>query len=189
VPTNRVIPELDAIMPLYLSEELSPRFSRAKATSGFNERRQVEAEAREEVGRVAVEDWEAGGRDKGLERVLESDEVGLEGVSVRGRTRKEVRQAAIEAFDEQLERVRKEVKAARREGKVYDWSAEGGVNSAKATGEVVAVGDGWLQGEKGRKVEVSRARKERKERRTLAKLENLRLEEGRNMVVPKDVRA
>ncbi|KAK4689099.1 hypothetical protein P7C73_g1008, partial [Tremellales sp. Uapishka_1] len=174
-PSDRSDPELDSLMPLYLSEELSPRFSRAKATEGWNVRRSQEKQEREAFASDAVSKWEASGRDTGLKEVLELDQIGLEGVSVRGRTRKEVREAALAEFDADVVSKKKEVREARKEGRVYDWEGETGAT--------------WLEGEKGVKKEISKARRDRKERRMLQKLAGLKLHEGKNTFVPPELRA
>lgn len=159
-------------MPLYLSEELSPRFSRAKKTRGWNERRLAEAEERERIGREAVNAWEAGGRDTALASVL--PEAGLEGVTIRSRTRKEVREAAVAAYDAELAGKKVEVREARRGEKIYDYKVGKWRN---------------IPGGKTAKADLKRKRKVARAKRLEVRLSNLKLEEGRNMVVPADARA
>lgn len=160
-------------MPLFLSEELSPRFSRAKKTAGFNARREALAIEREEAARIAVEEWEAGGRDAALTEILGREGAeSLEGVHIRGRTRAEVRDAALANWDAEQERTRRGVKEARRLGKTWDTEL----------GE-------WVDGEQGIQREKKKERKERKEGKMLKRMEGLRLEQGRNTVVPPSLRA
>ncbi|KAI5451954.1 hypothetical protein NCC49_001254 [Naganishia albida] len=94
---SSVQPTVDAFMPLYLTEELSPRFSRAKATKGYNLRRQMEALEREAHARDEVAEWRERGGDSGLEGALAA--VGLDGLAIRSRTSREVREAAEKEFD------------------------------------------------------------------------------------------
>jgi large subunit ribosomal protein L24 len=154
-------------MPLYLSEELSPRFSRAKKTKGWNDRREVAILEREETAKAAVAAWEAQGRDKGLKEVL--SEVGLEGIRLRGRTRKEIREAALAEYDLAAEGVKAEVKDARRRGRV--WQSEGGEGF-------------WVEGEKGERLARKQHRKELSTQKAERRMERLTLAETRNTVVP-----
>ncbi|KAJ9128334.1 hypothetical protein QFC24_000627 [Naganishia onofrii] len=91
-----VEPNVDALMPLYLTEELSPRFSRAKATKGYNLRRQAEVQEKTAHATGQVRQWRKSGGDTGLEGALAA--VGLDGVSLRARTSKEVREAAEQEY-------------------------------------------------------------------------------------------
>jgi large subunit ribosomal protein L24 len=166
-------PSIDTVMPLYLSEELSPRFSRAKRTKGWNDRRQVLLRERDEAARAAVEAWEASGRDRVLSDVL--SQVGLEGVTVRGRTRKEVREAALAEFDEASQGVRAEVRDARAKGRVWQEGSDG---------------EGyWVEGPKGERLARKQGRKQLRKEKLETRLENLELEPERNVVVPPSARA
>jgi large subunit ribosomal protein L24 len=166
-------------MPLYLSEELSPRFSRAKQTRGWNERRLQEQAERVEIGRLAVEEWEAGGRDKALKDLVSDGNVGLEGVSIRSRTRQEVRDAAMAEYDEEVAEKKKAIQHARKMGLKWDRHVEEWVALPEPT---------VMEGGQQHKAAVKRERKERRADRLEQKLEELRLEEGRNMVLPPDLR-
>jgi large subunit ribosomal protein L24 len=168
-PTQRAQPAMQAGMPLYLSEELSPRFSRAKKQAGWTARRTAEAEARAQAVKEAVDAWAAAGKDKGLSEVLGNELVQLQGVQIRPRTETEVADAAAQAFDEEIRLARREVKYHAAAGRVFK------------DGE-------WVEGEKGIKLAAKRARKERKARKTLERLEKLTLEEAKNQVVPPDLR-
>lgn len=171
-PDARRAPIMQAAMPLYLGEELSPRFSRAKQQRGWTERRLAEAEARERAVQTTLEEWEKNGRDKGITELLSHPMVGLEGVHIRPRTREEIRQAAAMAFDEEVRIAKRSMASATAAGKVYDYDA----------GE-------WREGAKGEKLEKKRSRKARKERKVLARLEALTLSEEKNQFVPPDVAA
>ncbi|BEI81380.1 hypothetical protein CcaverHIS002_0205400 [Cutaneotrichosporon cavernicola] len=168
-PNARAQGALQAAMPLYLSEELSPRFSRAKKQSGWTARRTAEAEARAVAVKAAVDAWVASGKDKGLSELLSNDLINLAGVQIRPRTENEVGEVAGRAFDEEIRLARREVKHHAAAGRVFK--------------------DGqWVAGDKGIKLEAKRARKERKARKTLERLQSLTLEDAKNQVVPPDVR-
>ncbi|WVQ64638.1 uncharacterized protein L199_002805 [Kwoniella botswanensis] len=150
---------VDLLMPLYLSEELSPRFGKYKTYKAYRARREVEELERQRAGKEAVEEWVMNGKDKGLKEIMDLDEIGLEGVFLKPRTRKEVRDSAITEFDLQNELTRKEVNMNVREGRLYDTE----------------LGD-WFNGPKADNIERKRERKERKERKALERLERLKLE-------------
>ncbi|WRT63491.1 uncharacterized protein IL334_000396 [Kwoniella shivajii] len=150
---------VDLLMPLYLSEELSPRFAKSKTYKAYKARREFEELERSSIGKSAVEDWEASGRDRNLKEAMELEEVGLEGVFLKPRTRKEVRDAAITEFDVDNESMRKEVNLAVREGKIWD----------RENGE-------WIDGPKAENIARKRARRARKERKAVERLASLKLE-------------
>lgn len=174
-PSARHDPLVEAAMPLYLGEELSPRFSRAKKQRGWRLRRELEESHRVQKAKSDVDAWEAGGRDEGIEEVLDLDIVGLDGVKIRNRTRKEVREAALSEVDEEIKAARQMTERARAAGQVF-------LQQQGVDGE-------WVDGPKGLDLARRRARKERKERRTLKKLANLSLQERKNQVIPPDLRA
>ena len=127
VPFDSLSADVDSMMPLYLSEELSPRFSRAKATKGWNLARAAEKEEREVFGAKAVQAWREGGKDAGIQGTLER--VGLGGVTVRGRTSKEVREAARSDYDNALFERSRIARMAKRAGGTFDvvndrWKVE-----------------------------------------------------------------
>lgn len=162
---------VQSMMPLYLSEELSPRFSRAKQTRGWNERRALERALRAGVQHEALAEWEAGGRDAGLGEVLGLDIAGLEGVPIRARTRKEIRDAVAAEFDDEVAAARAGTARARAAGQLWDAQA----------GE-------WAEGPQGTNLERKRSRKDRKARKIIERLERLSLQDAPNQVVPKDLR-
>ncbi len=157
-------------MPLFLSEELGPRFSRAKRTQAWNDRRTALQRERTTAVRQAVKDWEAGGRDSDLAVALAA--ANLEGLSIRGRTRAEVREMAAAQFDEAQDMARRAPRdAARME---MAWDSEQGV---------------WVSGEKIAAAQKKRAGKLAKQVWKAKKMEELKLKPGRNMVVPPEARA
>ncbi|OCF33180.1 hypothetical protein I316_05225 [Kwoniella heveanensis BCC8398] len=160
--------DIDMLMPLYLSEELSPRFARMKTYKAYRARREAEELERDAVGKDAVDAWEAGGRDKGLREAMELEQVGLEGVFLKPRTRKEVREAAVAEYDVENEAMRQEVNMSVREGKLWDAKLEE-----------------WVDGPKAERIARRRARKARKESKVIEKLARLQLQEDENTVLPK----
>lgn len=164
-PESRASPELEAALPLYLQEELSPRYSRAKTTKGWNLRREAEAEAREAHITAAVAEWEAGGRDAGLEELLTLDAVRLEGVTIRPRTRQEIRDAAAREFDTQLAHTRKLTRRAAAAGMKF-------------------VEGQWVAGAKGEEIMRKKSRKERKLRKIEERLTKIKLEDAPNQAIP-----
>ncbi|WVN90088.1 uncharacterized protein L203_105323 [Cryptococcus depauperatus CBS 7841] len=162
---------IEALMPLYLSEELSPRFASIKMYKGWRARQEAEAAEKKRIGQDAVMKWEANGRDNGLKEVLDLEVVGLEGVHLRLRTAQEVRQAAMEQYDTVNAQVRAAVAQNVREGMRYDHEL-----------------DEWIPGPKALNLDRKRRRKERKIRRMEEKMVNLKLKETTGMVVPPEVR-
>ncbi|ODN96916.1 hypothetical protein I350_07889 [Cryptococcus amylolentus CBS 6273] len=162
----------DTLMPLHLSEELSPRWARGRQRAAWGVRRDREEEEKRAVGKDAVREWEAGGKDKGLRDILDLEQISLEGVALRPRTRAEVRDAAQTSYMVENSEKQAEVYQNRRAGMKFDLES-----------------GGWVEGEKAVEIERKRRRRERKERRKAEKMVNLRLEQGENMVVPDAVRA
>lgn len=162
---------IDALMPIYLSEELSPRFAKHKVAEAWRQRKDLERSGRKTRGEKAVADWWLGGRDTGLREVMDSDEAGLEGVPLRPRTVEEVREAALAEHDEELEKEKKFVKRQIVAG--WTWDASVGK---------------WVRGEKTlrrkRKIEAKKRRAERIEER----MKGLKLKPGKNMVLPSEVK-
>jgi len=111
-------PHVDTMMPLYLSEELSPRFSRAKATKGWNLRREQEQQEREAYVKKVVDDWHARGKDAGLEEAMR--QVGINAIRVRGRTADEVRAMAAVEYEQMVEERSKLARQAKRVGARHD---------------------------------------------------------------------
>jgi hypothetical protein len=158
-------------MPLYLGEELSPRFARAKKMKGWKARREMEAIARDEEIHAAVDAWEAGGRDAGLEEILATNAVNLEGATIRPRTRKEIRDAAGAEFDQLLAATKGESARAVAAGERWDYSNHR-----------------LVHGDKGLQAIRKRVRKARKARKITERLENLTLSEEKNQVIPEGLR-
>lgn len=115
---SSVQPTVDAFMPLYLTEELSPRFSRAKATKGYNLRREMEALERKAHAQDEVSEWRERGGDTGLEGALAA--VGLDGLAIRSRTSREVREAAEKEYDAAQHERSRIARMAKRVGGRFD---------------------------------------------------------------------
>jgi len=128
---------------------------------------------------VAVEEWEAGGRDKALSELLADDSTGLEGVKIRSRTRQEVRDAAMAEYDEELVSRQKKVQHARKMGLKWDRHVEGWEAMPETS---------IMPGGQQDKAATKRDRKDRRADRLEKKLGDLKLEEARNMVLPPDLR-
>lgn len=137
-------------MPLYLSEELSPRFSRAKATKGWNLRREQEEEEREAFVKAKVDEWHAKGKDTGLEDAMRT--MGMNG-KIRGRTADEVREMARVEYNQSVEDRSKLARQAKRVGARYD-----------------VVADQWMVPLEGSKL----TRKAKRERRAAKREEKLK---------------
>lgn len=167
-PAQRANPQTDSIMPIMLAEELSPRFSRAKITQGWNERREIEAAERAKFAAEAVSRWEAAGRDADLGDVLKELSLAGGSVRVRGRTRKEVREAAEAEFDALVVQGRRETKLARSLGQVWEPT----------------LGQYTEDSDRGERRSKRRIRLDRKVAKQEAKMVNLQLEPGRNTVLP-----
>lgn len=146
----------DTLMPLYLSEELAPRWAKSKMWKAYKARREAAELEKRMIGKQAVEEWETQGRDRGLKAVIDLEAVGLEGVFLRGRTRAEVRQAAEGEYEAANAEVQAEVAQHVKEGRLYD--PELGL---------------WYNGRKAENKERKRERKERKERKVLERMERL----------------
>ena len=178
IPTSTI----DSLMPLHLSEELSPRFSRAKRTAGFNARRTERAAAVDAHARASVAGWEAGGRDAALlsDPAVQSALTGDAGQglgedlanTVRGRTRDEVRQAARQEALEMDKRVAAGVADAVKRGLKYDVQQQA-----------------WVMGGKAARTDRKQRRKGLKEDKVVRRMRGLKLEQGRNAVVPDGVKA
>lgn len=166
---------IDALMPLHLSEELSPRFSRAKRTAGFNARRAERAEAVSAHASASVAAWEASGRDAALlsDPAVQAalGGVELEG-SMRSRTRQEVRDAARAEALELDRRVAHGVKEAVKAGMKFNTETQV-----------------WEMADKADRTARKQRRKVLKADKVLRRMEGLKLGEGRNAVVPDSVRA
>ena len=166
-PDSRSEPMVDVLMPLFLSEELAPRFAKHKISDAWKHRQDLLKSSRIRVGDNSVRTWELGGRDAGLRDVMDSDEAGLEGVPFLARSVEEVREAAMAEVDEEVERERRFVKSQKLSGMVWDTEQNRFVSGDKAK---------------------QRLRKSLKKQKKVVKLEkrlsNLRLKPGKNMVLP-----
>ncbi len=113
-------PVIDSLMPLYLGEELSPRFSRAKATAGWNLRKDEGDRERKAHVAKAVAEWRSNGKDRGLEKAME--QVGLDGVKLRRRTLNEVEESAAKEYDAARFERGRIMRLARAHGGSWDLS-------------------------------------------------------------------
>lgn len=157
-------------MPLYLSEELSPRFAKNKVAEAWRQRKALERTKRDTIGDNAVQQWDDAGRDTGLREIMDSDEAGLEGVPLRPRTIEEVREAAWAEHDEEFEAERKVVKRSIVAGMKWDQRKRV-----------------WIPGEKGYKLARKQAKKKEKAMNLEKKMKELKLRPGKNMVLPPDL--
>ncbi len=167
-PDLRQDPVIDALMPLYLSEELSPRFAKHKVSKTWEYRKAVEASLRNQIGEDRVREFEDGGRDEGLRDVMDSDEAGLEGVPLRPRTVKEVREAALAEHDEEVTEERMRVKEFLVRG--WNWDRER---------------NQWIRGGKALRTQRKKLKKVEKAKRLEVRMRDLQLKPGKNVVVPK----
>ncbi|ORX34561.1 hypothetical protein BD324DRAFT_610123 [Kockovaella imperatae] len=161
---NRLV---DLLMPLYLGEELSPRFSSSKKRLAFKHRLSIFAQEKEDYIQRAVDAWEAGGRDRNLRAVLNSPEALLSGVPITPRTLKEVREAAELEYKRIREADMRDASKQIRKGKLWDY-----------------VNEGWLDTEKSKRKERKIRRKVEKAKLKLERLDQLKLRERRNQVLP-----
>ena len=166
-PLNRADPVLDLAMPLYLSEELSPRFARHKVAEAWKLRQALQVKNRTASGEKAVLGWEKGGRDSDLRTTMDSDEAGLEGVTLRPRTTDEVREAAMAEFDEGEEALRKYVREQTVAGRTWDLRKKK-----------------WVDGHRAMAAKRKKEKKLKKATALRVRLESLTLSPGKNMVVP-----
>ena len=158
---------VDVLMPLFLSEELAPRFAKHKISEAWKHRQDLLKSTRMRIGEDSVKAWELGGRDAGLRDVMDSDEAGLEGVPLRPRSVQEVREAALAEVDEEVERERKFVKSQIVSGMVWD--------SARHM---------YVRGDKAKQKLRKRLKKQKKAVKLEQRLSNLKLKPGKNMVLP-----
>ncbi|CAD6564185.1 MAG: hypothetical protein TREMPRED_004464 [Tremellales sp. Tagirdzhanova-0007] len=166
-PDSRSEPMVDVLMPLFLSEELAPRFAKHKISEAWKHRQDLLKSTRMRIGEDSVKAWELGGRDAGLRDVMDSDEAGLEGVPLRPRSVQEVREAALAEVDEEVERERKFVKSQIVSGMVWD--------SARHM---------YVRGDKAKQKLRKRLKKQKKAVKLEQRLSNLKLKPGKNMVLP-----
>ena len=93
-------------------------------------------------------------------------------MTIRNRTRDEIRQSALVEFDVLVRTQRAEVRQAARYERKWD------VDTAE-----------WIKSARDAKHERKKHRKQLKAEKILRRMENLKLEDGKNMVVPEAVRA
>ena len=157
----------DLLMPLYLGEELSPRFAHWKENQAFHQRRSVFHQQKEMFRQKAVEEWKKGGKDKGLRAVMNTAEAGLSGVPLSPRTEKEVQQAADIEYDTDLQRDLRRKAWEIRAGRIWNYATEQ-----------------WEDTEQSEAKQRKQKRKAAKKVQKLQYLDTLRLPEGKNQVLP-----
>lgn len=160
----------DTLMPLYLSEELSPRFAKHKKLAAYNLRI-----ANRRAGEVkfvdrAVAEWKAMGKDRFLREIADSPLANLRGVPIKPRSEKEVREAAkIEYSEDQALQLRIVAKKFRLG---YLW------DSTK---------NEWKRGPKAERRIAKKERKYAKAEERKIRLANMTLKPAKNMVVPEEI--
>jgi large subunit ribosomal protein L24 len=161
-------PDYDIFMPLHLQDEVSSRFGKHTTKRIYDLRVEAAKRQRAEAGENAVQEWINNGRDRNLRRVMDLDEVGLEGVPLRRRTIKEVREQAEAEFDEAKTTRRMDL-VSRLDKRGMKWDYE--LN-------------GWIRGPKTIRFERKKANKVKKAKKLELSLQNLTLSPGKNMVIP-----
>ena len=163
---------IDNLMPLYLGEELSPRFAKNKIAAVYRARQHQLEQERAAYGSDAVAEWIANGRDEGLREIMESPLTNLSGAPLRKRNAREVREAAYLEFDMMRQDQVKEVSSRLRKGWKWDYGKET-----------------WIAGTKQVKFQEKMIAKEKKAEKIKRRLEGLKLRPKGNMVVPPHLRA
>lgn len=201
-PANRAADTgaLDSVMPIYLSEELAPRFARHKIDATWRAARHYEALERKEIAEDAVRSWVDGGKDEGLRKAMDSAIAGLKGVSIRPRTRAEVAESAVQEYSSTLAMAKKDTRRMRYKGMRFDgerfatWISDiqpvlldrgqSEEEIEKAKEEFV-----FVKGPRARELTRQRVARVRREGQGKRRVGEIRLRPGKNMVVPKDVLA
>lgn len=140
--------KVDALMPLYLSEELSPRFSRAKKNRGKKLADQMLAQEKQDYIKKVVEEWRANDKDRGIKTVLE--QAGITDPKIRFRHVHEIREDAAREYDNAVFERKRISKMARRAGGTFD-----------------AANDEWIVKVDEKKEKRKRRKRERKMREQL----------------------
>jgi large subunit ribosomal protein L24 len=161
-------------MPLYLSEELSPRFSRAKVVQAWklkHEKRIADGKAHVEA---AINAWRANGKDRYLREIADSNAANLRGVPIKPRSEREVREAAEIEWRILQE---KELRAAAKKLKLgWLWDQSRGTKG------------GYAPGPKVLRREAKLASKQAKAARMKDRLATMQMGPAKNMEVPKEIR-
>ena len=114
--SKHVQSEVDSAMPLYLGEELSPRFTRHDRAERYRVMEENLKKAKADYVAAQVEVWEALGRDRYLRETMDLPEANLRGVPIKPRTKAEIVEAAEIEWDQERERKAAEAKKQMRQG-------------------------------------------------------------------------
>lgn len=161
---------LDHMMPLYLSEELSPRFALHKRQEMWKIRQNDQKTKREEYVEAAVAEWRSMGKDRYLREIADSPVSNLRGVPIRPRSEKEVRTAATMEW-QQMEKERVQ-ETARRMKMGYVWDA---------------TIEEWVAGPKAEKFAEKKANRLAKAAWNKERLARMTMSPAKNMVVPEEI--
>jgi large subunit ribosomal protein L24 len=162
---------VDALMPLYLSEELSPRFAKHTLTDLYKIRKEQREAGKKAYIEAAVQQWKDLGRDRFLREIMDTEEANLRGVPLKPRSEREIREVAEIEWQQETERELLVVSKRLKRG--YQWNYEEGK---------------WVNGPRAQRRVDKLAAKQRKAHRLHVYLENLKLKQGKNMVVPEEAR-
>lgn len=162
---------VDSAMPLYLGEELSPRFTRHDRAERYRVMEANLTKAKADYVAAQVEVWEALGRDRYLRETMDLPEANLRGVPIKPRTKAEIVEAAEIEWDQEHERKLAESKKQMRQG--YRFNIERGV---------------WEAGPVALHRQAKRERKVEKAEDLSQRLEKLKLSPRKNMYVPLEAR-
>lgn len=162
-------------MPLYLTDELAPRFTRVKMAKAWKQRRLNEAAEERRLVKEVTRSWQDGSQDNGLREVMDMPEVGLHGVYLRPRKGKEVAQVVRLEYREELDNI----KAKTRKLIYLGW---------KWRPEAKDGNGGWIKGPKVLKREFKIRSKARRAKQREEKLRTFTLKPGKNQYIPEGAR-
>lgn len=162
----------DHLMPLYLSEELSPRFTTHKMAELYKLRQSQAKEAKETFVKAALQKWHNQGRDRNLRRVMDAPDVGLAGVPLSKRSARDIREAATIEWEDTNAKHLAEVAGKLKRG--WRWNHEN-------------PNGGWIRGPKAQRTADKRVKKLQKATMLRERLAKLKLGPGANMVVPPQI--
>lgn len=162
---------IDALMPLYISEELSPRFSDYRRLSQYKMRVAQKEVEKQRYIEDEVTFWKYMGRDRYLRETMDLPEANLRGVPLKPRTKREVEEAAALEWASENKRKTEEVALMFKKGMLWDYEA----------GE-------WKKGPKAIHRDAKWEAKKSKVDQQAKWLANLKLSPAKNMVVPLEAR-
>ena len=162
---------IDALMPLYLSEELSPRFSDYRRLSQYKVRVAQKEVEKQRYIEDEVTFWKYMGRDRYLRETMDLPEANLRGVPLKPRSKREVEEAAALEWAAENKRKTEEVAKMFKKGMLWDYEA-----------------NGWKKGPKAVHRAAKWEAKKSKVDQQAKWLANLKLSPAKNMVVPLEAR-